>query len=238
MADSNGVGGSALYNMLIAANSKRFNADAFAVTKSSVINSSNNSATTPTTNLTDVGKTNAANAAAAAIAGGLGGISPALSQFSNQANNKIKAGNTKYEYDIFDRLSFGAAPNTPTSGIDATSVFSQVVPRNTNVDNRVVINYKNYVDFEKLNPTDKADQTFINKIKTDSRYSGKEFKDPSIETIVEQLSLHPTTKISYADFLYCKKLGSYPNNRLVILRRFFQPVDDNLFDSAFANNQQ
>jgi hypothetical protein len=31
------------------------------------------------------------------------------------------------------------------------------------------------------------------------------------------------------DFLYCKDLNKYPNNRLVVLRRFPGPISDQVF---------
>lgn len=36
----------------------------------------------------------------------------------------------------------------------------------------------------------------------------------------------------YVDFMYCKDLGKIPNNRLITLRRFPGPVNDNIFKSA------
>jgi len=36
----------------------------------------------------------------------------------------------------------------------------------------------------------------------------------------------------YIDFMYCKDLGKIPNNRLITLRRFTAPVNDNIFKGA------
>lgn len=211
MADNsnqNGIGGSALFNLLQGANKQNFNASKYAVKSSSF-----------TTSITDLqtGNTPAQNAAVNGI-----------------------------QYDIFERANIGNPPNS--TGIeDSAYATDRVVGRRTSVDNRVLINYKNYV-FTSIDGNqsyvngvgEKTTETgvFLNKIKPNTKFTGNNFKDPSIETIVENMNSYPSTKISYADFVYCKKLGTAPNNRLVILRRFFQPVDDNLFDSPYANTSQ
>jgi hypothetical protein len=40
---------------------------------------------------------------------------------------------------------------------------------------------------------------------------------------------NPQMKLEYQDFAYCSRLGFYPNNRLVVLRRFAGPIGDNLY---------
>lgn len=51
--------------------------------------------------------------------------------------------------------------------------------------------------------------------------------DTSITHLIDKLA---NTKASLrpADFAYCKDLGVYPNNRLMIARRFLGPIDDNI----------
>lgn len=243
----NGVGGSALYNLLQGARDQNFKATQFAVgSNSSVINSSGYNASDSSDTARMFRKTFGdpspidPKSLIKNLPSNLAGVSPGLQSTIKQEQNKIVAGSTKYQYDIFNRLQFGTAPNSPTIGFENTENggVDKIVSRNSKVDNRVVINYKNYVEVTNADVTGKSRETFLNKIKVDDKFKGPNFKDPSIDVIVANLSLHPCTKISYADFLYCKKLGAYPNNRLVIVRRFFQPVDDNLFDSKFANTQQ
>ena len=66
------------------------------------------------------------------------------------------------------------------------------------------------------------------------RSFGTDFTDCSINTLCK---LSTTTselgaaKYKYADFMYCKDLGM-PNNRLITLRRFTQPVGDMIFGEA------
>lgn len=222
----NSVGGSSLYNMLLKAK-ESFDLSNFTVGKdSSVINSKN----------TFVSKTDN------------GTISNSVDQNTSQTETELINGSKQYQYDMFDRLSFGDGYNSVT-GFNQT--YKSIVPRIGNISNRVVINYKNKVTYQKTDIT-KVDKdgktvpnsnTFINKIITKNLFEGNLFRDPSIDTIVSQLggsgnTKYPAAKISYADFLYCKRLGAYPNNRLVILRRFFQPMDDDLFESKISNVNQ
>lgn len=55
--------------------------------------------------------------------------------------------------------------------------------------------------------------------------------DISTQEIIDYCKEHPMMKLSYADFAYLKDLGVYPNNRLIIARRFAAPVDDDLINN-------
>lgn len=50
----------------------------------------------------------------------------------------------------------------------------------------------------------------------------------SISEIIKYTSDKPSMKLSYADFAYLKNLGVYPNNRLMVARRFAGPVGNDL----------
>jgi hypothetical protein len=52
----------------------------------------------------------------------------------------------------------------------------------------------------------------------------------SIDKLITWSEKYPALQLRYQDFVYCKRLGYYPNNRLIILRRFKGGVPDNLFD--------
>jgi len=54
----------------------------------------------------------------------------------------------------------------------------------------------------------------------------------STTNIIEQLSRVTAMKLKYSDFAYCRDFGVYPNNRLIIFRRFGGPVGDNLTTSG------
>jgi hypothetical protein len=51
--------------------------------------------------------------------------------------------------------------------------------------------------------------------------------DTSITHIIERLA-NTKAALRPADFAYCKDLGVYPNNRLMIARRFLGAIDDNI----------
>jgi hypothetical protein len=52
----------------------------------------------------------------------------------------------------------------------------------------------------------------------------------SLQNLIKWSEKYPALQLRGQDFSYCKLLGYYPNNRLVILRRFNGGVPDNLFD--------
>lgn len=53
--------------------------------------------------------------------------------------------------------------------------------------------------------------------------------DISTSNIIDRLSSITPLSLKYSDFAYLKNYGVYPNNRLVVIRRFEAPVPDNLF---------
>jgi hypothetical protein len=55
--------------------------------------------------------------------------------------------------------------------------------------------------------------------------------DTSLLNIIEQLA-NSEAALRPADFAYLKDVGVYPNNRLVIARRFLDPHDDNIFGKS------
>lgn len=52
--------------------------------------------------------------------------------------------------------------------------------------------------------------------------------DISIESIIQYTAQHSAMKLNYAHFAYLKNLGVYPNNRLIIARRFAGGVANDL----------
>jgi hypothetical protein len=52
--------------------------------------------------------------------------------------------------------------------------------------------------------------------------------DLTTTNIIERLSGITAMKLKYADFAYCRDFGVYPNNRLIICRKFGGPVPDDL----------
>jgi len=54
--------------------------------------------------------------------------------------------------------------------------------------------------------------------------------DTSVLNIIEKLSQCPKASLRPQDFAYLKELGVYPNNRLMIARKFASPQKDNILD--------
>jgi hypothetical protein len=52
--------------------------------------------------------------------------------------------------------------------------------------------------------------------------------DTSISSIVQYCNSHPGMELDFADFAYLKNVGVYPNNRLIIARRFPSPIGSDL----------
>lgn len=59
----------------------------------------------------------------------------------------------------------------------------------------------------------------------------------SIPNIISFSERYPSLQLKFQDFAYCKKLGYFPNNRLIVLRRFKHGVPDNLFDYTVESTQ-
>lgn len=56
--------------------------------------------------------------------------------------------------------------------------------------------------------------------------------DTSILNIIEKLSFSDKAALRAQDFAYLKDLGVFPNNRLMIARRFDKPMKDNILDKG------
>ena len=68
----------------------------------------------------------------------------------------------------------------------------------------------------------------VTKLKSSNRFHSTEIYDTSIPSIISYTSKYPAMKLLAADFAYLKDVGVYPNNRLIVARRFAAPVKDDL----------
>jgi hypothetical protein len=59
--------------------------------------------------------------------------------------------------------------------------------------------------------------------------------DIKTQDVIEYCQRYPLMRLTYADFAYLKNLGVYPNNRLVIARRFAAPIGDDLINNLENN---
>ena len=99
----------------------------------------------------------------------------------------------------------------------------------SNLDAKEDNNNKGNYTNDKPGPRDviHTDPQFKSPLDFEAMHSNERY-DLSTKNIVEQLSRHGALKLKYSDFVYCKDYGNYPNNRLIIVRRFGGPVGDNL----------
>ena len=68
----------------------------------------------------------------------------------------------------------------------------------------------------------------VTQIKTSSDIHSDEANDISISSIVEHTMMYPSMRLDYADFAYLKNVGVFPNNRLIVARRFPAGVGNDL----------
>ena len=68
----------------------------------------------------------------------------------------------------------------------------------------------------------------VSKIKTAFDIHKDDIYDTSITSLVEYTNHYPSMKLDYADFAYLKNVGVFPNNRLLIARRFAGGVPNDL----------
>ncbi len=73
------------------------------------------------------------------------------------------------------------------------------------------------------NPSDQSYRDFPSKLHNDRVY------DLSLLNIIEVLSKSGKAALRPQDFAYLKQVGVYPNNRLMIARRFNGPIGDNIY---------
>lgn len=69
-----------------------------------------------------------------------------------------------------------------------------------------------------------------------NRLHNDEIYDTSLLNIIEKLSGTPAA-LRPADFAYTKNIGVFPNNRLMIARRFAGPVNDNIYRKSKEGGQ-
>ena len=68
----------------------------------------------------------------------------------------------------------------------------------------------------------------VTQIKTSSDIHSDEANDISISSIVEHTRKYDSMRLDYADFAYLKNVGVFPNNRLIVARRFPAGVGNDL----------
>lgn len=74
----------------------------------------------------------------------------------------------------------------------------------------------------------------ISGTKSASKYHSTDAYDTSISSLLVYTSKYPALKLLASDFAYLKDVGVFPNNRLMIARRFAGPVKDDL--TSYGSN--
>lgn len=149
----------------------------------------------------------------------------------NSFNNELKFSNNK-DKENKDILNNKQSLFNKDAYIDYARVINNgQIPLFSSNDSKVVWNdYLKDEDgrFKPNNPTN------INEPIPYSYYSKNNNTDYEsaldLESIISWTANYKQLRLKFQDFAYCKLLGYYPNNRLIVLRRFQGGVPDNLFN--------
>ncbi len=96
------------------------------------------------------------------------------------------------------------------------------------VDNKAVKSLFNDAQFSPYPTSNNSISGSVDKIKNASEVHNDDSNDLSIRSIIDHCAKYPSMKLEYAHFAYLKNLGVYPNNRLIIARRFASGVANDL----------
>lgn len=155
-------------------------------------------------------------------------------QKSSNKDTKEAISNTiTYNQNEINKLSNLSDFDTNQSLFDRDAMIDY--GRYLNSDGTVKANWKEYNKSEKeylLNNTAKINTPVLFKDNSLFSANNNTFSNEglSIPNLIQWSEKYPALQLRYQDFVYCRKLGYYPNNRMVVLRRFKGGVPDNLFD--------
>lgn len=147
---------------------------------------------------------------------------------ANQINSTIELNNKEIE-----RI---ALKNTKNDNFKKDGYPTSLFDRNAYIDYGRGIRNPKWEEYKKDKKDDKNSSFITNNTK--SINEPVEYNDTSLSTdeglslqnLIKWSEKYPALQLRGQDFSYCKLLGYYPNNRLIILRRFHGGVPDNLFD--------
>jgi hypothetical protein len=88
---------------------------------------------------------------------------------------------------------------------------------------------------ETISDTGKDADGSVKRARAFEDYHTTDTYDTSISSLIEYTSMYPALKLLASDFAYLKDVGVFPNNRLMIARRFSGPVKDDL--TSYGKNQ-
>lgn len=131
-----------------------------------------------------------------------------------------------------------------SSNTTADPTIETKLGNNSLFDRYAVIDYARYVrstpwdEYKKDNDTFvvNSDVTSINSpVPPDSDIGDDGL---SVKHLIAWSEKYPALQLRYQDFAFCRRIGYYPNNRLIVLRRFKNGVPDNLFDYHVKNSNE
>jgi hypothetical protein len=116
-----------------------------------------------------------------------------------------------------------AVNRTNTQNGNKTNTASQSSTANAVATNQTtgVIGDSQYFNYRGVNGKNAADPNF----ESDQHIL-------TIDSIIDYFNKYPSFGLKFTHFAYLKKLGVYPNNRMIIARRYSSPVPDNMFDTG------
>jgi hypothetical protein len=148
-------------------------------------------------------------------------------------NNLSELGN----FEFNDKLSVSNGKFQSTSGNINLSGNKSLFQKNVIIDYaRLATEPKNWENFKKNGDLFVANN---NTLKLNEAVKGDVDDDKgdgqSIHSLIAWSEKYPALQLRYQDFVYCRNIGFFPNNRLIVLRRFKNGVPDNLFDYQVKN---
>lgn len=124
--------------------------------------------------------------------------------------------------DTLDDDNINDVNRINNSNSNTTYNSSQSIKANNlgNYNSSGIINDKQYFNYRGTNG-----KNFI-----DANYTSNQHI-LTIDSVIEHFNKYPSLKMKYSHFAYLKQLGVYPNNRLIIARRYNAPTPDDMFNT-------
>jgi hypothetical protein len=162
----------------------------------------------------------------------------------SELRKKRSSAKNKLEREGFDKQL--SSKNDELTALD-TLTENELADMTSLFDSNALIDYARYIetdgtvtkDWKHYNSELNGDKmSFKNNSSITKRNQPVPYKDTTLDSdeglslpnLIEWSEKYPALQLKFQDFAYCKKLGYYPNNRLIVLRRFKAGVPDNLFD--------
>jgi len=169
-------------------------------------------------------------------------LGPLKSKVTNVPINNIVNDNSDYtdanphmsnNYEVED-LEWVAHPDLKSKNKDTGTIETQSFAHSARKAKPSLFNRYSLFFFDNTSSKSRTPEDYIDSPNRIDRTLQELRYNPTAKNIIEWSRSGKTNAVEYAaeDFLYCKKFNQVPNNYLVTLRRFSQPVNDDLFDNT------